>query len=67
MRASRRSGTITHRQGTHQVVPGIMGLVRDRMSADETEHLARLLYRYAETELDQFDNWRLDTHFALYT
>jgi hypothetical protein len=32
------------------------------MSADETEHLARLLCRYAETELDQFDNWRLDTH-----
>jgi hypothetical protein len=31
------------------------------MSADEAEHLVRLLYRYAETELDQFDNWRLDT------
>lgn len=31
------------------------------MSADEAEQLAGLLYRYAETELDQFDNWRLDT------
>jgi hypothetical protein len=34
------------------------------MSADETEQLARLLYRYAETELDQFDNWRLDTEIG---
>lgn len=34
------------------------------MSADEAEQLARLLYRYAETELDQFDNWRLDTEFG---
>jgi hypothetical protein len=31
------------------------------MSADESEQLVRLLYRYAETELDQWDNWRLDT------
>jgi hypothetical protein len=31
------------------------------MSADEAEHLVRLLYRHAETELDQSDNWRLDT------
>jgi hypothetical protein len=30
------------------------------MSSDEVEQLAGLLYRYAETELDQFDNWRLD-------
>jgi hypothetical protein len=64
MRASRGSETITHRQVTHQVVPGMIGLVRDRMSADETEHLVRLLYRYAETELDQWDNWRLDTRIG---
>ncbi len=31
------------------------------MSADESEQFVRLLYRYAETELDQWDNWRLDT------
>jgi hypothetical protein len=31
------------------------------MSADESEHFVKLLYRYAETELDQWDNWRLDT------
>lgn len=31
------------------------------MSADESEQLVGLLYRYAETELDQWDNWRLDT------
>ena len=37
------------------------GLVRERMSADESEQLVRLLYRYAETELDQWDNWQLDT------
>jgi hypothetical protein len=42
----------------------MMGPVRDRMSEDEAEHLAGLLYRYAETELDQFDNWRLDTDFG---
>ena len=40
---------------------GMIGLVRDRMSADEVEQFAGLLYRYAETELDQWDNWRLDT------
>lgn len=34
------------------------------MSADEGEQLARLLYRYAETELDQFDNWRLDAEIG---
>jgi hypothetical protein len=31
------------------------------MSADESEQFVRLLYRYAETELDQWDNWKLDT------
>ena len=31
------------------------------MSADESEQFVRLLYRYAETELDQWDNWLLDT------
>jgi hypothetical protein len=31
------------------------------MSAEESEQLVGLLYRYAETELDQWDNWRLDT------
>jgi hypothetical protein len=31
------------------------------MSADESEQFTRLLYRYAENELDQWDNWRLDT------
>jgi hypothetical protein len=31
------------------------------MSAEETGDLARLLYRYAETELDQPGRWRLDT------
>jgi len=31
------------------------------MSAEESEQLVRLLYRYAESELDQWDNWRLDT------
>jgi hypothetical protein len=39
----------------------MMGFVTDRMSEEEAGHLARLLYQYAETELDQFDNWRLDT------
>lgn len=34
------------------------------MSAEESEHLVRLLYRYAETELDQWDNWRLDTEIG---
>jgi hypothetical protein len=34
------------------------------MSADESEQFARLLYRYAETELDQWDNWRLDTEIG---
>ncbi len=34
------------------------------MSADEVEELARLLYRYAETELDQWDNWRLDSEIG---
>jgi hypothetical protein len=34
------------------------------MSADESEQLTRLLYRYAETELDQWDNWRLDTEIG---
>jgi hypothetical protein len=34
------------------------------MSPEDAEQLARLLYRYAETELDQFDNWRLDTEFG---
>jgi hypothetical protein len=41
-----------------------MGLVTDHMSAEETEDLARLPYRYAETELDQFRNWRLDTSYG---
>jgi len=31
------------------------------MSADESEQFVRLLYLYAETEPDQWDNWRLDT------
>jgi hypothetical protein len=31
------------------------------MNADEAEQFVRLLYRYAETELDQWDNWLLDT------
>ena len=34
------------------------------MSADELEQFARLLYQYAETELDQWDNWRLDTEIG---
>jgi hypothetical protein len=34
------------------------------MSPEDVEQLARLLYRYAETELDQFDNWRLDTELG---
>lgn len=34
------------------------------MSPEDVEQLARLLYRYGETELDQFDNWRLDTEFG---
>jgi len=42
----------------------MMGLVTDRMSADEAEQLVRLLYRYAETELDQFDHWRLETGYG---
>lgn len=33
----------------------------ERMSADEVEQLVRFVYRYAETELDQWDNWLLDT------
>ena len=31
------------------------------MNADEAEQFVRLLYRCAETELDQWDNWLLDT------
>lgn len=34
------------------------------MSAQESEQLVKLLYRYAETELDQWDNWRLDTEIG---
>src|SRR5580698_5854803 len=34
------------------------------MSADESDQLVRLLYRYAETELDQWDNWLLDTEIG---
>jgi hypothetical protein len=34
------------------------------MSAEESEQLVRLLYRYAETELDQWDNWRLDSEIG---
>lgn len=34
------------------------------MTADESEQFVRLLYRYAETELDQWDNWRLDTEIG---
>ncbi len=34
------------------------------MGGDEAEQLARLLYQYAESELDQFDNWRLDTEIG---
>ena len=30
------------------------------MSADDWEQFTRLLYEYVETELDQFDHWRLD-------
>lgn len=39
----------------------MMGLVTHRMSENEWHQLAGLLYRYAETELDQSGNWRLDT------
>jgi hypothetical protein len=39
----------------------MMGFMVDRISEDELEHLARLLYLYAETQLDQFATWRLDT------
>jgi hypothetical protein len=42
----------------------MMGLVTDRMSADEAEQLVRLLYRYVETELDQSDHWRLETEYG---
>ena len=34
-----------------------MAQERDRMSDDELNELKRLLYRYAEVELDQWDNW----------
>jgi hypothetical protein len=34
------------------------------MSADESEQFVRLLYRYTETELDQWDNWLLDTEIG---
>src|ERR1700677_5293709 len=55
--------------GTHAFLPKkegvhetrVSSLVTDRMSADGAEQLVRLLYRYAETELDQFDHWRLET------
>jgi hypothetical protein len=30
------------------------------MSDDEMKQFLGLLYRYIDTELDQFDNWRLD-------
>lgn len=30
------------------------------MSTDDWEHFTRLLYEYVETELDQFDHWRLE-------
>lgn len=45
----------------HRAVPGMIGLVTDRMSADDAEHFVGLLYRYVETEMDQWDNWRLNT------
>ena len=34
------------------------------MSAEESEQFVRLLYRYAESELDQSYNWRLDTEIG---
>lgn len=34
------------------------------MSADESEQFVRLMYRYAETDLDQWDNWLLDTEIG---
>ena len=34
------------------------------MSAEESEQFVRLLYRYAEIELDQWDDWRLDTEIG---
>ena len=34
------------------------------MSAEESQQFVRLLYRYAESELDQWDNWRLDTEIG---
>jgi hypothetical protein len=34
------------------------------MSAEESEQFVRLLYWYAETELDQWDNWRLDSEIG---
>jgi hypothetical protein len=45
-------------------VCAVIGLVTERVSADEAERLTRLLYHYAETELDQFDNWRLDAEIG---
>ncbi len=35
------------------------------MSVHDVEEFVELLYRYAETELDQWDNWRLDTGFPV--
>jgi hypothetical protein len=34
------------------------------MSADDSDQFVRLLYRYAEIELDQWDNWLLDTEIG---
>lgn len=37
------------------------GPVSARLSDEEFLYLLQLLRRYAETDLDQWDNWRLDT------
>jgi len=37
------------------------------MSADEVEQLVRLMTRYCEVELDQWDYWRLPTGYVRIT
>jgi hypothetical protein len=36
----------------------------DRLTDDELRTLATLLYRFASTDLDQFENWRLRTQYG---
>lgn len=39
-------------------------MASDSMTRDEFRQLAELLARYATSELDQFDHWRIETPYG---